>query len=63
MKFDLYLQMSPKDRAYHLLNKYSFDYIKVVVNGIITQSRKNSETYVCNYWNEVATEIKKIMHR
>jgi hypothetical protein len=59
MKFDLYEQMQPADRAKLLLNKYSFEYIKLTINGIIKQSRKKDDTYVCNYWNEVALEIKK----
>jgi len=60
MKYDLYEQMSANERAKLLLSKYSFEYIKEVVNGIISQSRKNNETDICNYWNEVAIEIKKI---
>jgi hypothetical protein len=60
MKYDLYDQMSAKERAELLLSKYSFEYIKEVVNGIIVQSRKLNETARCNYWNEVSLEIKKI---
>lgn len=59
MKFDLEEQFSVADRAIMLLNKYPLDYLKQIVNGIITQSRKNNETYICNYWNEVSLEIKK----
>lgn len=59
-KHILYEQMMPDERASMLLNKYSFAYIKEVVNGIITQSRKRNETDICNYWNEVAKEIKKM---
>ena len=59
MSFNLYEQFSASERADLLLNKYSLDYLKEVVNGIITQSRKRHETDICNYWNEVALEIKK----
>ena len=59
MSFNLYEQFSPLERADLLLNKYSLDYVKEVINGIIRQSRKNNETDICNYWNEVAIEIKK----
>lgn len=59
MSFNLYEQFSALERADLLLNKYSLDYVKDVVNGIISQSRKNNETDICNYWNEVAIEIKK----
>jgi len=59
MSFNLYEQFSPLERADLLLNKYSLDYVKNVVNGIISESRKNNETDICNYWNEVAIEIKK----
>jgi hypothetical protein len=59
MKYNLYDQFSPVDRAILLLNKYPLDYLKEVINGIIFQSRKRNETEICNYWNEVAVEIKK----
>jgi len=59
MKFDLEQQFSAEDRAIMLLNKYPLEYLKQIVNGIITQSRKRNETYICNYWNEVSLEIKK----
>jgi len=49
----------PRDRAIILLNKYPIDYIQNVVNGLIYKSRKANEAQICNYWNEVATEIKK----
>ena len=52
--------MTPNERANLLLNKYPYDYVKEVVNGIITTSREKNETEVCNYWNEIALEIKKI---
>ena len=59
MSFKLYEQFSASERADLLLNKYSLDYVKEVVNGIIKQSRKTNETEICNYWNEIALEIKK----
>jgi len=62
-KYDLYEQFEPHERALLLLNKYPLDYIKEVVNGIITQSRKRNETDICNYWNEVAKEIKRIISK
>jgi hypothetical protein len=61
MKHNLYEQMEPRKRAFLILNKYPLDYVKESVNGIITQSRKRNETHVCNYWNEVAVEIKEIL--
>jgi hypothetical protein len=61
MAHNLEEQFSPRDRALLLLNKYPLDYIKEVVNGIIFQSRKRNEATVCNYWNEVAKEIKRII--
>jgi hypothetical protein len=59
-KFDLYDQFTPLERATLLLNKYSFDYIRFLINGMIKQTRKNDEAVDCNYWNEVAIEIKKL---
>lgn len=59
MKYNLYDQFLPNERAILLLNKYPIDYVKTVVNGLIFKSRKNNETEICNYWNEVAVEIKK----
>ena len=61
MAHNLEEQFTPTERALLLLNKYPLDYIKEVVNGIIFQSRKNNEANVCNYWNEVAKEIKRII--
>lgn len=63
MKYDLYGQFSPTDRALLLLNKYPLDYLKQVVNGKIEQSRKNNETEICNYWNEVAIEMKRLIKK
>jgi hypothetical protein len=54
--------MTPNERANLLLNKYPYDYVKEVVNGIITTSREKNETEICNYWNEIALEIKKIIN-
>jgi hypothetical protein len=59
-KFDLYEQFSPMERAELLLGKYTFEYIKFTINGMIKQTRKNDEAVACNYWNEVAIEIKKL---
>jgi hypothetical protein len=59
-KFDLYEQMQPDKRANLFLEKYSFEYIKFVINGMIKQTRKNNEAIACNYWNEVAIQIKKL---
>jgi len=61
MKFNLEEQFTPNDRALLLLNKYPLPYVKEVVNGIITQSRKRNEAKICNYWNDVAKEIKRII--
>lgn len=60
MIFNLTEQFTASERAVLLLNKYPYDYLKEIVNGIITQSRKRNETNVCNYWNEVSLEIKKL---
>lgn len=54
-------QFTPTDRALLLLNKYPLDYVKDIVNGLIYKTRKNNETDNCNYWNEVAKEIKRIL--
>lgn len=61
MKYDLYGQFSPVDRALLLLNKYPLDYLKQVINGKIEQSKKNNETEILNYWNEVAIEMKRLI--
>jgi hypothetical protein len=44
-----------------LFDKYPLPYLKQIINGLITQSRKRNETHACNYWNEVALEIKKLI--
>lgn len=59
MGINLYEQFSVDLRAEILLDKYSLPYLKEVINGLITQSRKRNETHACNYWNEVSIEIKK----
>lgn len=61
MKYDLYKQFSPKDRALMLLNKYPLEYNKTVINGLIFKSRQNNEIDIANYWNEVAKQIKLIL--
>ena len=63
MKYDLYGQFSPVDRALLLLNKYPLDYLKQVINGKIEQSKKNNETEICNYWNEVSIEMKRLINQ
>ena len=51
-------QFTVSERAILLLNKYPIDYVKNVVNGLIQKTRKNNEIQDCNYWNDVAIEIK-----
>ena len=63
MKYDLYGQFSPVDRALLLLNKYPLDYLKQVINGKIEQSRNNNETEILNYWNEVSIEMKRLINQ
>jgi hypothetical protein len=59
MKHELNNQFTPNQRALLLLTKYQLEYVKDIVNGLIQKTRKNNETEDCNYWNEVAVEIKK----
>lgn len=54
-------QMSAYDRAILLLKKYSIQYVKDVVNYEIKISRQEDDAVRCNYWNDVAKEIKKMM--
>jgi hypothetical protein len=61
MKFNLNEQFLPRDRAILFLQKYPLYYIKDVINGNIEKSRKANETDICNYWNEVVIEIKKLI--
>jgi len=61
MKHNLYNQFSPIERAQLLLDKYSLQYVKDVVNGNIEQAKKNTEIDTLNYWNEVSLAIKSII--
>jgi hypothetical protein len=61
MRINLYEQFSITERAEMLFDKYPLPYLKQIINGLITQSRKRNETHACNYWNEVALEIKKLI--
>lgn len=63
MKYDLHEQFTPTERAQILLNKYQLDYVKDIVNGMVYNSRKENETEICNYWNEVSIEIKKTINK
>lgn len=51
-------QFSASERAILLLNKYRIEDVKNYINGLIYKTRKNNETEDCNYWNDVAIEIK-----
>ena len=62
MKHELNNQFTPNQRALLLLTKYQLEYVKDIVNGMIYNSRKENETEICNYWNEVAIEIKQIQN-
>ena len=55
-------QFTSTERALLLLNKYPLDYVKTVINGLIYKTRKNNETENCNYWNDVAKDIKRIIN-
>lgn len=55
-------QFTPTQRALLFLNKYPIEYVKDVVNGNIYKSKKNGEIEICNYWNEVAIEVKRIIN-
>lgn len=61
MKYDLYNQFSPKERALILLNKYPLKYLKDIINGQIEVSKENNEIKICAYWNEVSKEVKKLI--
>jgi hypothetical protein len=50
--------MSAYDRAILLLNKYSLQYVKDIVNYEIKISRAEDDAERCNYWNDVAKEVK-----
>ena len=55
-------QFTSTERALLLLNKYPLEYVKTVINGLIYKTRKNNETEKCNYWNDVAKDIKRIIN-
>ena len=55
-------QFTSSERALLLLNKYPLEYVKTVINGLIYKTRKNNETENCNYWNDVAKDIKRIIN-
>ena len=55
-------QFTSTERALLLLNKYPLEYVKTVINGLIYKTRKNNETENCNYWNDVAKDIKRIIN-
>lgn len=52
--------MKAVERARLLVDKYSLDYLKLVINGMIKQYRSNNDQKEVEYWIEVANEIKKI---
>jgi hypothetical protein len=54
--------MEAKDRAVLLLLKYSNDYNKEVINGMIKNYRKDDDIEKLNYWNEVAKEYKQLLN-
>lgn len=54
--------MEAQRRAEILLNKYSLGYIKAIVNGMITNCRKDGNIERLNHWNEIALIIKAKMN-
>ena len=52
--------MKAVERARLLVDKYSLDYLKWVINGMIKQYRSNDDQKEVEYWFEVANEIKKL---
>lgn len=54
--------MEAKYRAVMLMLKYSNDYNKEVINGMITNYRKDDNIEKLNYWNEVAKEYKQLLN-
>jgi len=50
--------MEAQQRAEILLNKYSKNYNREVVNGMITMYRKNDNIEMLNHWNEIALILK-----
>jgi hypothetical protein len=53
--------MSAYDRAILLLTKYTIPYVKEVVNFQIKSSRQEDDAERCNYWNDVAKEVKTMI--
>lgn len=56
-------QMTANERAIMLLKKYTIPYVKEVVNFEIKSSRKEDDAERCNYWNDVAKEVKKFINK
>ena len=54
--------MEAKDRAVLLLLKYSNEYNKEVINGMIKSYRRDDDIEKLNYWNEVAKEYKQLLN-
>lgn len=52
-------QMTPIERADILLGKYTIDYIRFTVNGLIRRHTKDQNIIELNHWNEVARIIKQ----
>lgn len=50
--------MKAEARAEILLNKYSKNYNREVVNGMITMYRKNDNIEMLNHWNKIALILK-----
>lgn len=50
--------MEAQARAEILLNKYSKNYNREVVNGMITMHRKEDNIERLNHWNEIALILK-----
>jgi hypothetical protein len=50
--------MEAQRRAEILLKKYSKEYNREVVNGMITMHRKDDNIERLNHWNEIALILK-----
>jgi hypothetical protein len=50
--------MEAQQRAEILLKKYSKEYNREVVNGMITMYRKEDNIERLNHWNEIAIILK-----
>lgn len=50
--------MEAQQRAEILLKKYSKNYNREVVNGMITMHRKEDNIERLNHWNEIALILK-----